>query len=47
MKTKIKITIGDNTYEFESTYESGLTAVTEMIEKIVKQEMLLQELKRK
>ena len=46
MKTKIKITIGDNIYEVESSYESGLSTVKELIEGIIKQELLLQESKK-
>jgi len=47
MKTKIKITIGDNVYEVDSTYESSPDAIIKMIEKIIAQELLLQELKKK
>ena len=43
MKTKIKVTIGDNIYEIESSYESGYESIKGFIETIVKQQILLNE----
>lgn len=46
MKTKIKITIGENIYEVESTYEQGKDGIIFIIENIIKQELLIIESKR-
>jgi hypothetical protein len=47
MKAKIKVTIGDNVYEAESTYESGIETAVKTITIIVDQEIRLMECKHK
>ncbi len=41
MKTKIKVTIGGNVYEIESSYEFGIENIIKIIENAIKQDNLI------